>query len=109
MTEKYYPRDARFTEEFLRMTYKFDGLNTSVAFSKVHQALNEFWLSIYINIIIQFLFWKYSWMLLFYNKCWWNYLNSYKISLILVALLEIIVLLTGENTVNGGCVGLSSN
>lgn len=42
LTEKYYPRDARFTEAFLRNTYKFDGLTTCVAFSKVHKALDEY-------------------------------------------------------------------
>ncbi|CAK74289.1 unnamed protein product (macronuclear) [Paramecium tetraurelia] len=42
LIEKYYPRDAKFTSGFLGNTYKFDGLNTSVAFSKTHKALDEY-------------------------------------------------------------------
>ncbi|CAK66768.1 unnamed protein product (macronuclear) [Paramecium tetraurelia] len=42
LIEKYYPRDARFTQAFLGDTFKFDGLNTSTAFSKVHKKLDEY-------------------------------------------------------------------
>jgi hypothetical protein len=42
LTEKYYPRNAIFSEQFGAGMYKFDGLNTSVAFSKTHKALDEY-------------------------------------------------------------------
>lgn len=40
--EKYYPRNNQFSTEFTAGMHKFDGLNTSVAFSKVHNKLDEF-------------------------------------------------------------------
>ncbi|CAK76830.1 unnamed protein product (macronuclear) [Paramecium tetraurelia] len=42
LIEKFYPRDAKFTQGFQGHTYKFDGLTTSVAFSKTHKALDEY-------------------------------------------------------------------
>ncbi|CAD8092256.1 unnamed protein product [Paramecium sonneborni] len=42
LIEKFYPREAKFTQGFLGHNYKFDGLNTSVAFSKTHKALDEY-------------------------------------------------------------------
>ncbi|KAM3134541.1 hypothetical protein pb186bvf_013355 [Paramecium bursaria] len=40
--EKYYPRNNQFSTQFGGLNYKFDGLNTSQAFSKVHKALDEY-------------------------------------------------------------------
>ncbi len=41
--KKYYPRDKSFTDNFLGGNYKYNGLNTAVAFSKVHFKLDEYW------------------------------------------------------------------
>ena len=41
---RFYPRDNSYTEGF-PYNYKFDGLNTNVTFSKVHNALDEYWIS----------------------------------------------------------------
>lgn len=38
---RFYPRNNTFTNQFPD-NYKFDGFNTAVTFSKVHQALNEY-------------------------------------------------------------------
>jgi len=38
---RFYPRDNSYTEGF-PYNYKFDGLNTNVTFSKVHNALDEY-------------------------------------------------------------------
>lgn len=42
VTERYYPVNRNFTGQFGGGNYKFDGLNTSVAFSKVHNLLDEY-------------------------------------------------------------------
>lgn len=42
IAERYYPVNRNFTGQFGGGNYKFDGLNTNVAFSKVHPLLNEY-------------------------------------------------------------------
>ena len=42
VAERYYPVNRNFTGQFGGGNYKFDGLNTSTAFSKVHTLLNEY-------------------------------------------------------------------
>lgn len=42
LIEKYYPRNNQFSYQFTPGMYKFDGLNTSINFSKTHKALDEY-------------------------------------------------------------------
>ena len=42
VAERYFPVNRNFTGQFGGGNFKFDGLNTSVAFSKVHQLLDEY-------------------------------------------------------------------
>ena len=42
VAERYYPVNRNFTGQFGGGNYKFDGLNTSAAFSKVHKLLDEY-------------------------------------------------------------------
>lgn len=42
ITERYFPVNKNFTGQFGGGNYKFDGLNTSQAFSKVHKLLDEY-------------------------------------------------------------------
>lgn len=42
VAERYYPVNRNFTGQFGGGNYKFDGLNTSTAFSKVHKLLDEY-------------------------------------------------------------------
>lgn len=42
VAERYYPVNRNFTGQFGGGNFKFDGMNTSVAFSKVHKLLDEY-------------------------------------------------------------------
>ena len=42
VAERYYPVNRNFTGQFGGGNFKFDGLNTSSAFSKVHKLLDEY-------------------------------------------------------------------
>lgn len=42
VAERYYPVNRNFTGQFGGGNYKFDGLNTSSAFSNVHKLLDEY-------------------------------------------------------------------